>query len=187
MDTRDALLTAAEDVCRKRGYDGFSYADLAREVGIRKASIHHHFPTKADLAVALIDSYSDAFFAALERIEQRHETSAGRLRAYLSRYRRALEGGESVCLCVSMSLGRDRLSDAGLAGLKRFHERSHAWLLRAFEQAQSDQGVRDLGAPVDEARACLAMVEGAQLIARALGRSAAFDHAVKTFSARLAA
>lgn len=187
MDTRDALLNAAEDVCRKRGYDGFSYADLAATVGIRKASIHHHFPTKADLAVAMIEAYSDDFFAALQRLEQRHSRSGARLRAYLARYRRALEGGDSVCLCVALSLGRDRLSDEALAGLRDFHERSHAWLLRAFSEAASDNDVADLADPVDEARACLALVEGAQLVARALGKPAAFDHAVKNFSMRLVA
>ena len=55
MDTRTALLESAERTARQRGYDGFSYADLADDVGIRKASIHHHFPTKATLALALIE------------------------------------------------------------------------------------------------------------------------------------
>lgn len=55
MDTRTALLQSAERAARQRGYDGFSYADLAGDVGLRKASIHHHFPTKATLALALIE------------------------------------------------------------------------------------------------------------------------------------
>ena len=65
MNTRTSLLDSAEQAVRQRGYNGFSYADLAREIGIRKASIHHHFPTKADLGLALIERYNQNFFSKL--------------------------------------------------------------------------------------------------------------------------
>jgi len=56
-DIKTALLDSAERAARRRGFDGFSYADLAKDMGIRKASIHHHFPTKAALSVALMKRY----------------------------------------------------------------------------------------------------------------------------------
>ena len=74
MDTRTALLDAAENVVRMRGYDGFSYADLAGAVGIRKASIHHHFPAKQDLATAIVARYA-------ARVVQRLDVVADWLRA----------------------------------------------------------------------------------------------------------
>lgn len=185
MDTRTALITAAEDVCRRRGYDGFSYADLAREVGIRKASIHHHFPTKADLGLAVLNAYSDAFFAALERLSHRHGTAAAQLKAYVARYRRALDGGDSVCLCVALSIGRDRLSDDALKALADFHERSVEWLTARFEDAQTDGSIHSVGDADSEARACLALMEGAQLMARAAGKPAIFDNSVNQLARRL--
>ena len=187
MNTKRALIDAAEQACRQFGYDGFSYADLSTVVGIRKASIHHHFPTKADLAVALIESYSDDFFAALDTIARRQAQAAARLRAYLARYRLALDGGERVCLCVAMSLGRDRLNDDALNALAAFHARSHDWLRAAFVLALEDGTVRDVGDAVVESRACLALVEGAQLIARALRDPTAFDDATHRFALRLGA
>ena len=57
MSTRSDLLTAAELLLRTKGYSAFSYADLAQEIGIKKASIHHHFPTKEGLGIAVIESY----------------------------------------------------------------------------------------------------------------------------------
>ena len=56
-DTKTALLNSAERAARSKGFDGFSYADLAKEVGIRKASIHYHFPTKDALTISLMVRY----------------------------------------------------------------------------------------------------------------------------------
>ena len=85
-DTRAALLDAAERLIRERGYAGVSYADLAGLVGVRKASIHHHFPGKADLALALLalkDGTVPAILSALD-------APATSLRAaILARYRKA--------------------------------------------------------------------------------------------------
>ena len=67
-ETRNALLVAAEEAARARGIDGFSYADLAETVGIRKASIHYHFPTKDALADAVMRRYADTLAAARTKI-----------------------------------------------------------------------------------------------------------------------
>ena len=61
QDTKSALLAEAEVLIRTQGYAAFSYADLSERVGIRKASIHHHFPTKELLGAALIDAYLERF------------------------------------------------------------------------------------------------------------------------------
>ena len=67
-DTRAELLTQAELLIRTRGYSGFSYADLAEGVGIRKASIHHHFPAKSDLATALLRAFDARYDAVMAQI-----------------------------------------------------------------------------------------------------------------------
>lgn len=185
MDTRTALLDSAEHACRTRGYDGFSYADLAGDVGIRKASIHHHFPKKADLAEAVLARYSDVVFERLDHTSQRSGTAADALRFYVTLYREALADGRMVCLCVAFGAGRDSLPVAAQDALTTFHARSIVWLTDQFEQAALDQSVIYLGAPQDEAAACLALVEGAQLFARASGRADPFDEATAAFRARL--
>jgi len=99
MNTRDALLDCAERAARARGYDGFSYADLASEVGIRKASIHHHFPTKADLALELMRRYRARFGETLAEAARADLRGAERLRAFLAVYRDAL-GGATRLACA---------------------------------------------------------------------------------------
>ena len=185
MDTRTALLDSAEHASRMRGYDGFSYADLSRDVGIRKASIHHHFPTKADLADALLQRYRQRFFESLEAIKARHSKGSSRLGDYLGAYREALSGGKMVCLCVAFSAGRDSLSDPVLAELNRFDEQSVIWLTEVFRLGKADRSILSVTDPRSEAVACLALVEGAQLLARAAKDVSWFDAAVATLAQRL--
>ena len=187
MNTRTALLDSAERVARQRGYDAFSYADLARDVGIRKASIHHHFPAKADLAFGLIERYAERFFETLDKIDSTHTKAAEKLRAYVAEYRNALADGTQLCLCVAMSAGRDSLSERVLVELNNFHENSVAWLTRVFEQSIDDQTVAGASDPAAEAKATLALMEGAQLVARAAKNLSLFDAATAAFSARLSA
>lgn len=185
MDTRTALLDSAERAARQRGYDGFSYADLARDVGIRKASIHHHFPTKADLALDLIERYATAFADALADIKDTSSNAAEQLRAYHALYRQALADGTQVCLCVAFSTGRDRLSAPVLAELNQFHASSIAWLTDTFAAAKADRSVDAVGDPDAEARATLALMEGAQLLARSAVDIKQFELATAAFRARL--
>jgi TetR/AcrR family transcriptional repressor of nem operon len=185
MSTKDALLNCAEDALRARGYDGFSYADLAAGVGIRKASIHHHFPTKADLALALIDRYTANFFTALDHIAAVNTTGGGRLKAYVSACRDALDGGNKLCLCVAFCVGRDGLAPLVLAKLDAFHVTVTLWLSDAFAAGKIDGSITSVGDADAEANACLAQMEGAQLIARAAKDMARFDAAVSGLLGRL--
>lgn len=186
MSTRLSLLDSAEQAVRQRGYRGFSYADLSREIGIRKASIHHHFPTKADLGLALIERYNERFFEKLDQIHDKNKSAAKQIEAYLNLYRDALDNGEQVCLCVSLSAGRDHLSKDVLVQLDQFHRKSLRWLESVFDAAGADGSIKFLVAPKAEASATLALVEGAQLLARASKNVALFDRSTRALRARWA-
>lgn len=178
-------MAAAERLVRTRGYSAISYADLAEAVGIRKASIHHHFPAKSDLAKALIERYSERFFEALEEIARRNKSGGGRLKAYLRAYRDGLAGGDLVCLCVAFSAGRDGLSESVLARMSAFTAYSLGWLKETFRMAKGDGTIRDVGPPAAEASACLALVEGAQLRARAARDVTLFEDAIALLTRRI--
>jgi TetR/AcrR family transcriptional regulator, transcriptional repressor for nem operon len=185
MDTKMALLNSAEGAIRARGYDGFSYADLSADVGIRKASIHHHFPTKADLALALIGRYSENFFSKLDQITESHPTGGARLAAFVSAYRDAIDGGQKLCLCVAFCTGRDGLSPEVLKKLDAFHLTVTAWLSNVFAVGKADNSITAVVDHDAEAHACLAQMEGAQLMARAAKDSVRFDAAVARLSGRI--
>lgn len=178
-DTKTALLDSAESAARSRGFDGFSYADLAEDVGIRKASIHHHFATKAALSVALMVRYRTELEAACAAIIDTHPTASARLIALADHYRTALEDGKSLCLCVSFSTSRESLPDDVISEISRFREMMLDWIEGVFALAMQDGSIADVAEPKLEATATLPLLEGAQLAARAEENLSLFDDALR--------
>lgn len=160
---------------------------MAADVGIRKASIHHHFPTKAALAVALIERYHDDLDATCREIDRLRTTGGGRLSAMISTYRYALDEGRSLCLRVSFSASRDSLSDAAIHGLTNFRAMIIAWLATTFVLGQTDGTIANVSDPQAEAAAMLALMEGAQLAARVTQDARHYDAALRLLESRLSA
>ena len=184
-DTKTALLDSAERAARAKGIDGFSYADLAEDVGIRKASIHYHFPTKADLSVAMMRRYADTFLTVCKGIEATNATGAARLSALIDQYRDAIGNGRSLCLCVSLSGTRDSLPSETIDAIRSFRARMTDWLRDSFALGRHDGSIRNVADFREEAAACLSLLEGAQLAARAEENAAAFDDALASMKRRL--
>jgi TetR/AcrR family transcriptional repressor of nem operon len=174
----------AEHAVRSRGFDGFSYADMADAIGIRKASIHHHFPTKANLSEALIERYQTNLQHRLAEIEAAHATAGARLKALIALYRAALDGGHTVCLCVAFSTCRDSLSEVVIARVSAVRAMVLQWITATFELGQRDGSISAILDPADEAPATLAMLEGAHLAARTEEDLATFDAATRLLNAR---
>lgn len=185
MNRKENILDSAERLVRSRGFDAFSYADIEKDVGIRKASIHHHFASKSDLALALMQRYGAKFDEVISTIEAEEEKAGGRLLNYLDLYRKALSQGDTLCLCVAFSAGCDSLSPAVLTKLNEFHDQSVEWLKGVFALGKQDGSIRNVVDPGMDAISCLAMVEGAQLIARAAVNITRFDAVVAGLRARI--
>lgn len=184
-NTKIALLDSAERVARARGFDGFSYANLAQDVGIRKASIHHHFPTKAVLSAAVMQRYFTKVEAMSAEIDKTHPTGAARLGAMIDCYRSGLEEGQSMCLCVSFSASRESLPNDVIAQISLFRAMVQGWLAATFSLGQTDGTIKGISDPASEAAAALPLLEGAQLAARAAADPRIFDTALHLLKARL--
>jgi len=178
MIRKEEILNSAETLARSRGIDGFSYADIERVVGIRKASIHHHFPSKANLSLAILQRYRERFAANLGDIAAKHSRASDRLIAYLDLYRDALSGGNTVCLCVAFSLGVESLSSEVLVELNAFNAESIGWLTSLFALACNDNSISGVNDPRKEAFASLSLANGAQLISRAANDVSQFEIAI---------
>ncbi|MFY2825570.1 TetR/AcrR family transcriptional regulator [Ruegeria sp. MALMAid1280] len=183
-DTKTALLDVAEHAVRAREFDGFSYADLAEAVGIRKASIHCHFPTKATLSAALMDRYHATFDAECREIETSHDTGADRLKALILLYRNALNEGKTLGLCVTLISSRASLSDQVIEKIKDFRAKMAARIEAIFALGQADKSISGIANPASEARAALALLESAHLSARAEENVQTFDEAVEALNSR---
>src|SRR5437764_12618840 len=97
-DTAGRILDIAEQLVQTRGFNAFSYADIAAALNITKASLHYHFPTKAILGERLVERYQESFVTALGKIEVSHASAAVRLRAYVDIYSDVLDN-DRMCLC----------------------------------------------------------------------------------------
>lgn len=173
MDMKERILTSAQRLVQQRGFNGFSYADVAQEVGIRKASLHHHFPSKADLGVALIQAYTAQLSCALADINGSKPTAHDKLAAYIDIYRTALSA-DCICLGGMLATEAMTLDDGMLPSLKRFFEFNIGWLTQVLAEGSQKEFMLT-NSPEHHARAILSALQGALLIARASGDHAGFE------------
>ena len=174
MEMRDKILASAQRLLQQRGFNGFSYADIANEVGIRKASLHHHFPSKADLGATLIEQYSTNVNNALATISGSPLPANEKLAAYVNFYRGSLEA-ERMCLGGMLATEVQTLDAIMLPGLKHFFTRILEWLTVVIMEGASQQLFTLSGSATDHARILLSTLQGALLVARATGDREAFE------------
>jgi TetR/AcrR family transcriptional regulator, transcriptional repressor for nem operon len=166
--TASRALDVAEALVQKRGFNDFSYADVAAELGITTASLHYHFPSKAELGVALIQRYSGRFAAALAKIDEQQGDAPSRLSAFAELYEEVMRRGR-MCLCGMLASDFETLSEAMQSEVRKFFEDTETWLSRVLESGREDGSLRFTGAASDVASLIVAGLEGAMLVAKPYG------------------
>ncbi|VWC63748.1 TetR family transcriptional regulator [Burkholderia lata] len=173
--TAGRILEAGRQLIMRRGYSGFSYADIADAIDIRKASIHHHFPTKADLAVAVLQQSQANFDADMSLLDASGADALVQMRAYIGYWERCI-ADDSAPFCVAGMLGAElpALPDEVARAVKAHFDDLAAWLVRVLEAGVKD-GVVQPGVSVQtEAATFISLVYGAMLAARAYGNAGMF-------------
>jgi TetR/AcrR family transcriptional regulator, transcriptional repressor for nem operon len=174
--TRARILDAAERLVQTRGFNGFSYADVATELGVTKASLHYHFPGKAELGVALIARYAARFEAELQRIDAGGLVPTAKLAAYASLYAEVLRE-DRMCLCGMLAAEYETLPTAMRDAILRFFDDNHGWLRAVMEDGRDDRSMSFDGTAQDGAQTILGGLEGAMLVARPYRDVARFETA----------
>jgi TetR/AcrR family transcriptional repressor of nem operon len=175
-DTMARILHVAERLVQLRGFNGFSYADVASELKITKASLHYHFPGKADLGRSLIERYSSRFTGALEAIDQRERDPMAKLEAYAKIYADVLTE-RRMCLCGMLAAGYDTLPEPMQEAVIDFFDVNEAWLTRVLDGGVADGKLILSGSSAEAAQAIVSGLEGAMLIARPYDDVKRFDTA----------
>jgi len=119
--TATQILDVAERLAQTRGFNGFSYADIATELGITKAGLHYHFAGKADLGCALIERYARTFATALAQIEANERAVYAQLQQYVALYSNVLSDGR-MCLCGMLAAEYATLPDAMKRAIRQFFD-----------------------------------------------------------------
>lgn len=176
------ILKTAQHLMQTRGYNGFSFRDVAAEVGIRSASIHYHFATKADLAEATAKAYRLAFDEILEGLSAEDLDAPGQLRAYGALFVATLNDRGKLCLGGILASEIDTLPPGVRQEIEHFFDAQQAWLEGVLERGQA---AGDIRADIEAGRFAgtfVAGLEGAMIVARSLKRpehlSAAIDQLI---------
>ena len=175
-DTATRILDSAESLVQVRGFNGFSYADVAADLGVTKASLHYHFPGKAELGRALIARYATRFNAALAGIDASGADAPTMLGAYARLYADVLRG-QRMCLCGMLAAEYQTLPDPMRAAVIAFIDANEAWVEKVLADGRRAGTIAVAGPPADAARLIVSGLEGAMLVARPYGDIARFDTA----------
>jgi len=176
--TSDKILNVAEKLVQSRGFNAFSYEDVSKAVGIRKASLHYHFATKADLGVALIGRYRENFLDALGGIEEATSDSRRRLQRYAELYGTVLRK-KRMCMCGMLATDAATLPKAMRDSVTVFFDENAAWLARVLEDGRKRKEIDFDGAAQAMASFFVSSLEGAMLVAYGSGRYGTFDAAAE--------
>jgi TetR/AcrR family transcriptional regulator, transcriptional repressor for nem operon len=172
--TATKILDVAEQLAQTRGFAGFSYADIAARLGITKASLHYHFPSKASLGCALVERYQTVFDRALNGIASDARADAStKLRRYVALYEDVMVR-DRMCLCGMLAAEYETLPEQVQHGLRRFFDANERWLTAILERGRLEEAVRFSGSAMERARILLGALEGAMLIARVYGDAKRF-------------
>jgi TetR/AcrR family transcriptional repressor of nem operon len=165
-DTATEILDAAERIVQRQGFNGFSYADVAAELGITKAALHYHFASKAALGEMLVARYGSRFADALATIEADVPDAPARLEAYVALYGDVLRG-ERMCLCGILAAEYQTLPTSMRDAVLRFFDDNETWLEGVLERGREEGSLGFTGPARDVARLLISGLEGAMLVARA--------------------
>ncbi|MEP5729501.1 MAG: TetR family transcriptional regulator [Sulfitobacter sp.] len=160
------ILNAARVLMMDRGFNGFSFRDVAAEVGIKSASIHYHYATKADLAEATARAYRETFDEALDALDASDATML--LRAYGALFVTSLRDQGGLCLGGVLAADAATLPEQVRAEVIRFFETQHHWVAATVRDGQARKEIRADLDPDAFARMFVSSLEGAMMVSRGI-------------------
>lgn len=168
-DRKTELLTLAEELLQTRGYSGFSYADLAAALGISKAAIHHHFPTKEDLGLALYERYLTQVREVHRTIDERAGNCLEAFGMLVDVGRELIVDGCKTCPSGILEAELDALPASMADAARRLDETMHEWMTGLLARGRGRAELLFEGTPEDQAWLVLATFQGAFQKARSAG------------------
>jgi TetR/AcrR family transcriptional repressor of nem operon len=169
-DTKTHILDIAEQLARRRGFNGFSYRDIAEPLGIKNAAVHYHFPTKADLGIAIIERYRSLLDEHGRHFLQHGGDAVLQLAGFIHFY--ASEICADNCTCPIGMLGSEFLTvpEAMRIEGRNLAQDIQKWMTRVLEVGREQGTMHFEGDARDKAVVVLATLQGASQAARLTGR-----------------
>jgi len=157
-DTKTKILDIAERMTQQKGFNGFSYIDLAEEVGVKTSSIHYHFKAKADLGLALVERTHEVHVAEFRHLNKQVADPEQRLTTLIDFFQSYIKD-DKFCLCGMLTAEMQSVSVAVRSRLKTYFEDVQSWVAAQLQE----MGIRDSR---KRALSFICALEGSLLIAR---------------------
>ena len=168
-NSKRTILNLAESLLQDRGFNGFSYANISSELGVKNAAIHYHFPSKENLACAVIQRYRDRFNLWINNARVKDLSPEEKLNWFFSIYSDYRADNGKVCLVGSLEAEFNSIPEQLQKQTESMHRELLAWLQVTLKEGR-DAGVFHFnGEPANKAALILSSLQGGLQMARALG------------------
>ncbi len=170
-DTRTQILDIAQELIQRHGLNGMSFQDISDTVGVRKASIHHHFATKTEMVNTLLGRYQEDFRGAVAQVLRSRGLARTKLNRYFGLFIKTLQAAEhdKSCLCGMLAAEISSLDNEGVNLIRQFLRSNVDQIREIIKEGVQDGSLSDLGDVTTTAEMVLATLEGGLLIARCDG------------------
>ena len=169
-DTRTAILDSSEEFVRSRSFNAFSYQDVADRIGIRKASIHYHFPSKEDLGVALVERFRRQALGWASKLVERNASPREKLEAYFDFQSKSIGTGAMICPQGILGAEYNALPERVRESYIEFLEELQSWLTSLLRKGQEQGDFAADASPEDQAALIQSAIQGGLQLARASGK-----------------
>jgi TetR/AcrR family transcriptional repressor of nem operon len=167
-DTKQQIVRFARHLIQTRSYLGFSFQDIADQVGIRKPSLYHHFASKEALGIEVLQQTHRAF---KRWVAKTPPSPQAKLNAYFDMYRHGLNPGRGMCPAGAMTPGWDCIDEGLKEAARALREVQVAWLADVVSTLhRKRRGVSEHWASY-----IFSSAQGAMVSARMSGRPEDFD------------
>lgn len=183
-DTRTKILDVAEELIQSVGVNAMSYKHISDAVGIRKASIHHHFPKKEDLVDELLNRCQSSYGENYASIVEGTDSAPQKLRNLANVFEDGLVK-KKLCLVGSISTDRNTLQDSSCKILETNINNTVEIFAKVFKQGSEENSLTFIGTETEAAYAFLSFLIGTQIVARAEGGREQFRGATDVMIAAL--
>ena len=161
--TKESIIHLADEFIRSRGYTAFSYADISKPLGIKNAAVHYHYPSKSDLAVALVEWHIDHF----EWFKEKNESKSpdDQIKTFLNFYHSIHLSGK-VCLIGAFSTDWNSINEDTQGLLRTFTNLVIDWLSEVLQKGLDTGAFNFANAPRAEALRVLTNIFAAAQLSR---------------------
>ncbi|MEM7146666.1 MAG: TetR/AcrR family transcriptional regulator [Verrucomicrobiota bacterium] len=170
-DRKAELIQIAIELVMKSGFDSFSYSDLADQLGIRKASIHHHFPKKEDLGLAILEKVKEVCADHFDHISQQNITAAKKLDLAFSQGRDLCESGNMICPIGSLQAEYNVIPTSMQNKLREIEDLEIDFFTKVLDQGRREECFAFQGSPRDQAIFVVSTLKGGLQYARTHDKS----------------